>query len=67
MYGGGSGRFQQSNPNPATVVYRHCACCYPFFGSHKNKKIQKKYIKRNPNNNRSEKTIAGMPTNAKIG
>jgi hypothetical protein len=30
-------------------------------GSHKNEKIQKKYIKRNPNNNRSEKRIAGMP------
>jgi hypothetical protein len=35
-------------------------CCYPFLGSHKNEKIQKKYIKRNPKNNRSEKRIAGM-------
>jgi hypothetical protein len=36
-------------------------CCYPFLGSHKNEKIQKKIYQKKSKNNRSKKRIARMP------
>jgi hypothetical protein len=42
-------------------------CCYLFLGSHKNEKIQKKYIKRNPKIIGARKGLLECPKNAKIG